>query len=61
MLDGRDFVLPEDVKRCAVAALAHRMTLTAQAWASGIDPAAVVQHAVAEVAGPPVVGRAVAG
>ncbi len=61
VLDGRAFVTPEDVKRCAVPVLAHRITLTAQAWASGIDPAAVVQHAVAEVAGPPVVGRAVAG
>ncbi|MFD1720323.1 AAA family ATPase [Amnibacterium endophyticum] len=58
VLDGRDFVTPEDVKRCAVPVLAHRLTLTAQAWASGVDPAAVVQHAVAEVPGPPVVGRA---
>jgi MoxR-like ATPase len=61
VLDGRAFVTPEDVKRCAVPVLAHRLTLTAQAWAMGTDPATVVLGALAEVAGPPVVGRAVAG
>ncbi len=61
VLDGRGFVTPEDVKRCAVPVLAHRLTLTPQAWAGGIDPAAVVQRAVAEVAGPPAVGRAAHG
>lgn len=57
VLEGRSFVTPEDVKRCAEPVLAHRLTLTAQAWASGADPAAVVRQATAEVPGPPVVGR----
>ena len=35
VLDGRDFVTPEDVKQVAVAALAHRITLNPQTWASG--------------------------
>ena len=57
VLEGRGFVTPEDVKRCAEPVLAHRLTLTAQAWAAGADPAAVVRQATAEVPGPPVVGR----
>lgn len=43
VLDGRSFVAPEDVKAIAVSALAHRLTLTPQTWASGVQPAAVVQ------------------
>ncbi|MDH2444019.1 MoxR family ATPase [Amnibacterium sp. CER49] len=59
VLDGREFVTPEDVKRCAVPVLAHRLTLTPQAWAAGTDPATVVAQALAEVPGPPAVGRRV--
>jgi MoxR-like ATPase len=56
VLSGRDFVTPEDIKEIAVSALAHRMTLTPQAWTSGVQPAAVVQALLAEVPGPAVVG-----
>lgn len=34
VLAGRDYVLPEDVKAIAVPVLAHRLTLTPQAWAA---------------------------
>ena len=57
-LDGRDTVLPEDVKRVAVAVLAHRLTLTATAWASGQRPEAVVSELLASVAGPATVRQA---
>ncbi|KTR09553.1 AAA family ATPase [Curtobacterium luteum] len=56
VMDGRDFVTPEDVKTAAVAVLAHRISLTPQAWANGVDPALIVRGIVAQVAGPPVVG-----
>ncbi|WP_150306504.1 AAA family ATPase [Planctomonas psychrotolerans] len=52
VLSGRDYVTPEDVKGIAVSALAHRLTLTPQAWTSGVQPAAVVQGLLSEVAGP---------
>lgn len=42
VLDGRDYVLPEDVKRVAVPVLAHRITLTPTAWASATRPETVV-------------------
>jgi MoxR-like ATPase len=56
VMAGRDYVTPEDVKRVAVAVLAHRLSLTPQAWANGTDPAAIVLEVLDEVAGPPTVG-----
>ena len=52
VIDGRDFVTPEDVKAVAVAALAHRLTLTPQSWAAGAQPADVVERVLLSVAGP---------
>jgi MoxR-like ATPase len=42
VLDGRDYVLPEDVKRVAIPVLAHRITLTPTAWASATRPETIV-------------------
>ncbi|GAA1735795.1 MoxR family ATPase [Isoptericola hypogeus] len=52
VLDGRDFVLPEDVKRVAVPVLAHRLTLTPTAWASAVRAEDVVRELLATVPGP---------
>ncbi len=57
VLSGRDFVLPEDVKEIAVAALAHRITLNPQTWASGLQAADVVATQLDQVPGPTTVGR----
>jgi MoxR-like ATPase len=56
VMAGRDFVTPEDVKRIAVPVLAHRLSLTPQAWASGVDASAIIASIADEVAGPPAVG-----
>ena len=58
-LDGRDYVRPDDIKRIAVPVLAHRLTLTPQAWAQGVDPATIVSGVVASVAVPPSVAARV--
>ena len=42
-LDGRDFVKPDDVKRVAVPALAHRLTLAPEVWVQRIDPQEIVR------------------
>lgn len=55
-LDGRDFVRPDDIKRIAVPVLAHRLTLTPQAWAQGADAEQIVRSVVAQVPVPPTVG-----
>ncbi|HEX6347682.1 MoxR family ATPase [Umezawaea sp.] len=52
VLDGRDFVLPEDVKDCAVPALAHRLTLRPETWTSGTTGVEVVTELLGKVPGP---------
>jgi MoxR-like ATPase len=52
VLSGRDFVLPEDVKECAVPALAHRLTLRAETWSSGTTGVEVVTELLGAVPGP---------
>ena len=49
---GRDFVLPDDVKAVAVAALAHRLVLRPELWVSGTTPRHVVEGVLREVAVP---------
>ena len=51
-MDGRDFVIPEDVKAVAVPVLAHRLSLTAQAWTGGVQATQIVTEVVNTVAGP---------
>ncbi|MBB4911247.1 AAA family ATPase [Actinophytocola algeriensis] len=52
VLDGREYVLPEDVKECAVAALAHRLTLRPETWSSGVTAMQVVTELLGQVPGP---------
>jgi MoxR-like ATPase len=52
VLDGREFALPEDVKECAVAALAHRLTLRAETWSTGATGVQVVEELLKTVPGP---------
>lgn len=52
IIEARRFVAPEDVKAVAVPALAHRLTLTPAAWASGVSAETVVQDVLRSVAGP---------
>lgn len=58
VLDGREAVLPEDAKRVAVPVLAHRLTLTPTAWASGRRPEDIVAQLLSSVAGPTTVRQA---
>ena len=49
---GRDFVVPEDVKKVAVAALAHRITLRPEMWLRRVDSSYVVVNRPRARAGP---------
>jgi len=51
-LRRRDFVLPDDVKAMAVPALAHRLLLKPELWASRVSAAQVVQGLLAQVPAP---------
>lgn len=44
VLSGRDFVIPDDVKRVAVACLAHRMVIEPESALSGETTAGVLQE-----------------
>lgn len=48
-LDGRAYVVPEDVKAVAIPALAHRLVLSPAAWARGSDPEELVRQLTAAV------------
>jgi MoxR-like ATPase len=49
---GRDFVVPEDVKAVAIAALAHRVTLRPEMWLRRVDSTQVVTSVLGEVPAP---------
>ena len=46
LIQGRDFVLPDDVKALAVPALAHRVIVKPEPWIRGVRGEAVVRTAV---------------
>ena len=48
-LDGRDFVLPDDVRILAGPALDHRIRLTAEAELDEISPHSLVEQAIEEI------------
>jgi MoxR-like ATPase len=52
-VDGRDFVVPEDVKAVAVPALAHRRTLRPELWVQRIRGEDIVAEALETVPTPP--------
>jgi MoxR-like ATPase len=52
-LDGRDFVVPEDVKSVAIPALAHRLTLRPELWVQRVRGEDVVAEALETVPTPP--------
>jgi MoxR-like ATPase len=51
-LDGRDFVVPEDVKAIAAPALAHRLTLRPELWVQRIRGDDIVAEALESVPTP---------
>jgi MoxR-like ATPase len=51
-LHGRDFVLPDDVKAVAVAALAHRLTLRPELWVERVSAGDVVKEVLDKVPAP---------
>jgi len=52
IIDGRDYVTPEDVKAVAPSVLAHRITVKPELWMSQVSGRTVVAEVVASVATP---------
>ena len=57
LIEGRDFVVPEDVKTVAVAALAHRVTVRPELWLRDVDGASIVREVLLSVPVPPTARR----
>ncbi|MDP9844412.1 AAA family ATPase [Streptosporangium lutulentum] len=55
LLRGRDYLLPDDVRDVAVDVMSHRLMLTFDALADGVDPEDVVRQILAAVPPPLVV------
>ncbi|MFB9835231.1 AAA family ATPase [Actinoallomurus acaciae] len=55
LLRGRDYVLPDDVRDVAVDVMSHRVLLSFDAIADGIDPVGVIQRILTTVPPPRVV------
>src|SRR5262249_38993662 len=52
VLDGRDYVTPEDVKTVAVPALAHRLTLRPELWVQRVRAEDIVAERLETVPTP---------
>jgi len=52
VIDGRDYVVPEDVKAAAQPVLAHRITVKPELWMSRVAGADVVHAVLTSVAAP---------
>jgi MoxR-like ATPase len=46
LLDGRDYVIPDDIKRLAAPVLAHRMLLSPEARVNGLNAEEIVREVV---------------
>jgi MoxR-like ATPase len=57
LLDGRGFVLPDDVKAAASPALAHRLVLRPELWIQQASAADLVARVVGAVPAPVIEGR----
>lgn len=54
VMDGRDYVVPDDVKGVAGPALAHRISLRPELWVRRVRPESVVADIGEQVPVPPI-------
>jgi MoxR-like ATPase len=47
--DGRDYVIPDDVKKIAIEALSHRIIAKAESWVRGFDSAEIIGEVLRKV------------
>ncbi len=53
-LEGRDYVLPDDVKYVSVSALSHRIILKPESWVRGVKPTSVIKKVIQQTPVPKV-------
>jgi MoxR-like ATPase len=52
LLEGRDFVLPDDIKALATPVLAHRLTLSAESELEGLSDRRIIEELVSKIEAP---------
>ena len=52
VIDGRDFVNPDDVKKIVIPALEHRIILTTGSWLTGIKPEDIIARILSKIKAP---------
>ncbi|MEU7137863.1 MoxR family ATPase [Nocardia sp. NPDC046473] len=52
LVQGRDFVVPEDIKSLATAALAHRITLRPETWVRRVRGETIVEEVIGRIPAP---------
>jgi MoxR-like ATPase len=52
LMQGRDFILPDDVKAVAVPVLAHRIILSAESELEGLNERVIIEHIIAQTETP---------
>ena len=52
LLQGRDFIIPDDIKILAIPALRHRITVSAESELEGLDETRAVQNLCAAIEAP---------
>jgi MoxR-like ATPase len=54
ILEGRDYVIPDDVKSLAVPAFNHRVVMKAESWVKGIDSHSILENLLERIPVPKV-------
>ena len=57
LLDGRDYVIPDDVKSIAIQALSHRLILKAGPWLAGLKAEKIIDDIISKTPVPKVTKR----
>jgi len=52
LLEGRDFIIPDDIKALAVPVLAHRLTLSAEGELEGLTESSILESILSSVEAP---------
>ena len=52
LLEGREFIIPDDIKTLAIPVLRHRITVSAESELEGLDEAKAVQNLCAKIEAP---------
>ncbi len=57
VIEGRDYVIPDDVKEVAPYVLSHRLILKSELWIKGIRPEQIIMNVINEIEVPKSIGK----